>query len=104
MGNHQTVHLRPGWYGVVCQTLTNLNQTRVLHWLYVPEFPRTFSLRHYRDPNSRRKYYDVHIFFLYVKINCCSLVSLKLENGWADLNKKYVIGFVIAQGRFKNRA
>ena len=32
-------------------------------------------------------------------MKCCSLVLLKLENGWTDLNKKYFYGFVIAQGR-----
>ena len=47
--------------------------------------------------------YGVFGQFLIIKINCCSLVLLELENGWANLNKKYVIVFLIVQGRFKSR-
>lgn len=38
-----------------------------------------------------------------MKINCCSLVSLKLENGWPDSAKFGFEIFVEAQGRFERK-
>uniref|UniRef100_A0A2H1VVQ2 SFRICE_030858 n=1 Tax=Spodoptera frugiperda TaxID=7108 RepID=A0A2H1VVQ2_SPOFR len=44
------------------------------------------------------------IFYIFIKINSCSLVSLKLENDWTDLpNFGLKLLFVDVQEKFKRR-
>jgi hypothetical protein len=40
---------------------------------------------------------------LYIKMNCRSLVSLKLKNGSTDLNNYFFILFALLQGWFKKK-
>lgn len=75
---HVRCHINPLEFSVHLVSSPNIFKSQILH--YIKQYKQ-----HSRTPQGYTQLIILYNTFIICKISCCTLVSLKLRNGWVDL-------------------